>query len=193
MESCPLLEKKLTSLDTQPCPDITAIVLPYIEFEDIFEKENSPLQTVSPDPWKELPGLNLKKYEFLELLTWDGVEGNLENQYWNEIFHMDEHLRKSLLWRTWECQYWFNLQDFQIQNGKISKISGSHIVKTAKWNYHWEETLIPEIFSIRGGAIKWNTEDWDFFCQEHLFQALKRETWRGGKFIKPELVKEVFA
>ncbi|MBW0518105.1 hypothetical protein O181_057820 [Austropuccinia psidii MF-1] len=73
----------------EPCPDISTIVLPYIEFEYIFEKEESPLETVILHSWKEIPCFNLTKYEFLELLTWDGVEGNLGNQYWNEIFHMD--------------------------------------------------------------------------------------------------------
>ncbi|MBW0489393.1 hypothetical protein O181_029108 [Austropuccinia psidii MF-1] len=75
----------------EPCPDISTIVLPYIEFEDIFEKENSPSETLISHPWKELPGLNPTKYEFLELLTWDGINGNLGNPYWNKIFEMDEH------------------------------------------------------------------------------------------------------
>ncbi|MBW0572256.1 hypothetical protein O181_111971 [Austropuccinia psidii MF-1] len=176
----------------EPCPDISTIILPYIEFEDLFEKEKSPSEIIIPHPWKELPGFNLTKYEFLELLTWDGIDGNLGNPYWNEIFNMDEHLRKSLFWKTWECQDWLNLQDFQIKNGTITKIPGNYIIKNATWDCHWEETLILAIFSIRGGAIKWNTEDWDFFCQEHLFKALKREKWRGGKFIKQELVKEIF-
>ncbi|MBW0503299.1 hypothetical protein O181_043014 [Austropuccinia psidii MF-1] len=61
----------------EPFPDISTIALPYIEFENIFEKENSPSETVKSHPWKELPGFNLTKYEFLELLTWDGIEGNL--------------------------------------------------------------------------------------------------------------------
>ncbi|MBW0586267.1 hypothetical protein O181_125982 [Austropuccinia psidii MF-1] len=65
----------------EPCPDIFTIILPYIEFEDIFEKDNSPSEIVISHPWKELPGLNLTKYEFLELLTWDGIDGNLGNQY----------------------------------------------------------------------------------------------------------------
>ncbi|MBW0572400.1 hypothetical protein O181_112115 [Austropuccinia psidii MF-1] len=175
----------------EPCPNISTIVLPYIEFEDIFEKDNSPSEIVIPHPWKELPGFNLTKYEFLELLTWDGIDGNLGNNYWNEIFYMDEHLRKSLFWRTWECQDWFNLQDFEIKNGKISKISTGYIINNSKWDYHWEETLIPAIFSIRDGANKWNTEDFNSFCKEYLFKSLKREKCRGGKFIKNELVNKI--
>ncbi|MBW0552725.1 hypothetical protein O181_092440 [Austropuccinia psidii MF-1] len=141
----------------EPCPDISTIPLPYIEFEDIFEKEKLPSENVIPHPWKELPGFNLTKYEFLKLLTWDEIEGNLGNQYWNEIFHIDEHLRKSLFWRTWEFQDFFNLHHFQIKAARISKISGGYIANNATW----EETLIPVIFSLRGGATKLNTEDWD--------------------------------
>ncbi|MBW0590168.1 hypothetical protein O181_129883 [Austropuccinia psidii MF-1] len=175
----------------EPCPDISTIVLPYIEFEDIFEKENPPSEIVIPHPWKELPGFNLTKYEFLDLLTWDGVEGNLGNTYWNEIFYMDEHLRKSLFWRTWEWQDFFNLHNFQIKTAKISKISGGYIANNATWDCHWEETLIPVIFSLRGGATKLNTEAWNSFCQEYLFKSIKREKFRGGNFIKQKLVKKI--
>ncbi|MBW0574951.1 hypothetical protein O181_114666 [Austropuccinia psidii MF-1] len=180
-------------LQTKPetCPDISKLVLPYIEFEDIFEKEKSPSETVIPHPWRELPGFNLTKYEFLELLTWDGIDGNLGNPYWNEIFNMDENLRKSLFWRTWECQDWFNLQDFEIKNGKISKISRNYFIKNSIWDYHWEETLIPAIFSLRGGETKLNTGKWSSFCQEYLFESLKREKCRGGNFIKNELVNKM--
>ncbi|MBW0478950.1 hypothetical protein O181_018665 [Austropuccinia psidii MF-1] len=132
----------------EPCPDISSILLPYIEFEDIFEKEKSPSENVIPPPWEELPGFNLTKYEFLELLTCNGIEGDLGNQYWNEIFHMDEHLRKSLFWRTWEFEDWFNLQDFENKNGEICKISKGYIINSTTWDFHWEETLVPAIFSL---------------------------------------------
>ncbi|MBW0589317.1 hypothetical protein O181_129032 [Austropuccinia psidii MF-1] len=58
-------------LQTKPetCPDISTIILPYIEVEDIFEKEETPSEIVIPHPWKELPGFKPTKYEFLELLT----------------------------------------------------------------------------------------------------------------------------
>ncbi|MBW0571321.1 hypothetical protein O181_111036 [Austropuccinia psidii MF-1] len=153
----------------EPCPDISTIVLPYIEFEDIFEKENSPLETVISHPLKKSPGFNLTKYEFLELITWDGVEGNLGNQHWNKAFEMDEHLRKSLFWRTWECQDLFNLQDFQIKNGTIRKIPENYIVKNATWDCHWAEALIPAILRIKNDRTKMGTEDCNYFCQECLF------------------------
>ncbi|MBW0592813.1 hypothetical protein O181_132528 [Austropuccinia psidii MF-1] len=180
-------------LQTKPetCPDISTIILPYIELEYIFEKEKSPLENVIPHPWKELPGFNLTKYEFLDLLTWDGTDGNLGNPYWNEIFHMDEHLRKSLFWRTWKCEDWLNLQDFEIQNGKISKFTGGYTVKNSTWDFHWGETLIPAIFILKGGVIKSNKEDWNFFCQAYLFKMLKKERLRGGRLIKQELVKKM--
>ncbi|MBW0589013.1 hypothetical protein O181_128728 [Austropuccinia psidii MF-1] len=175
----------------EPCPDISTIILPYIESEDIFEKEETPSEIFIPHPWKELPGFKLTKYEFLELLTWDGIDGNAGNLYWNEIFPMDENLRKSLFWRTWEFQDWSNLQSFVIENGSISKISGNYIVKNATWDCHWEETLIPAILTLKSGTTKFNTEDWKSFCQEYLFKSLKREKWRGGNAIKYEIVKKL--
>ncbi|MBW0565004.1 hypothetical protein O181_104719 [Austropuccinia psidii MF-1] len=146
-------------LQTKPehCPDISTIILPYIELEDIFEKEKKS-ELVIPHPWKELPGFNLTKYEFLYLLTWDGVEGNLGNQYWNEIFEMDEDLRKSLFWRTCKCQDWFNLQYLEIENGIIRKIARGYIINNSTWDCHWEESLIPAILRIKGGVTKFNTE-----------------------------------
>ncbi|MBW0585645.1 hypothetical protein O181_125360 [Austropuccinia psidii MF-1] len=36
----------------EPCPDISTVVLPYIEFEDIFEKEESPSENFISHPWK---------------------------------------------------------------------------------------------------------------------------------------------
>ncbi|MBW0473054.1 hypothetical protein O181_012769 [Austropuccinia psidii MF-1] len=53
----------------EPCPAISKVVLQYINFDYIFSKENSPLETVISHPWKESPGFNLTKHEFLELLT----------------------------------------------------------------------------------------------------------------------------
>ncbi|MBW0559262.1 hypothetical protein O181_098977 [Austropuccinia psidii MF-1] len=141
----------------EPFHDISAMVLPYIKFENIFEKEISPSETVIPHSWEELPVLNLTKYESLELLTWDGIEGNLGSQYWNE------NLRKSLFWRTWGCQDWFNLQDFEIENGKISKVTRDYVINNYTWDCHWEEKLIPAIFSLRGGETKLNTGEWNSF------------------------------
>ncbi|MBW0586396.1 hypothetical protein O181_126111 [Austropuccinia psidii MF-1] len=104
---------------------------------------------------------------------------------------MDENLRKSLFWRTWEFQDWFNLQNFGIKNGSINKISGNYIVKNATWDCHWEETLIPAILTLKSGTTKFNTEDWKSFCQEYLFKSLKREKWRGANVIKYEIVKKM--
>ncbi|MBW0591347.1 hypothetical protein O181_131062 [Austropuccinia psidii MF-1] len=175
----------------ETCPDICTIVLPYIEFEDIFEKEESPLETVFSHLGKELPEFNLTKYEFLELLTWDGIDGNLGNPYWNEIFPMDENLRKELFWRTRECQDWLNLQDFEIKNGKISKTSGGYTINNTTWDCHWEEILIPAIFRLTAGATKLNTEEWNSFCQDYVFNSLKREKWSQGRVLKQELVKKI--
>ncbi|MBW0579455.1 hypothetical protein O181_119170 [Austropuccinia psidii MF-1] len=106
---------------------------------------------------------------------------------------MDEHLRKSLFLRTWELQDWFNLQDFEIKNGKITKIPRGYIINNSTWDCHWEETLIPAIRSLKGGSTQLKTEDWSSLCQECLFKSLKRGKWRGEVFIKQELVKKILS
>ncbi|MBW0468200.1 hypothetical protein O181_007915 [Austropuccinia psidii MF-1] len=175
----------------EPFPDISTIILPNIELEDIFEKEKSLLESVIYHPWKELSGFNLTKYEFLDLLTWDGIEGNLGNQYCNEIFEMDENLRKSLFWRTWECQDWLKFQDFEIKNRKIRKISRGYIIDNFTWDCHWEETLIPAILTLESGATKFKTEDFKSFIQEYLFKKFQKRRREGGEIIKQELVKKI--
>ncbi|MBW0557013.1 hypothetical protein O181_096728 [Austropuccinia psidii MF-1] len=117
----------------------------------------------------------------MELLTWDRIDGNLGNPYWNEIFPMDENLRKSLFWRTWEFQDWSNLQNCGIKKGTITKISGSYIVENSTWDCHWEETLIPAILSLKSGATKLAEEGWSRFCKEYLFKSLKKREMVGRK------------
>ncbi|MBW0546643.1 hypothetical protein O181_086358 [Austropuccinia psidii MF-1] len=104
---------------------------------------------------------------------------------------MDENLRKSLFWRAWECQDWFNPQYLKFKTGSISKISRGYMVENAIWDCNWGETLIPVLLSLRGGATKMNTEDWIYFCQEYFFKPLKIEEERGGKIIKQELVNKI--
>ncbi|MBW0563722.1 hypothetical protein O181_103437 [Austropuccinia psidii MF-1] len=104
---------------------------------------------------------------------------------------MDKKLRKSLFWRTWECQDWFNLQYLKIKTGSISKISGGYIANNATWDCHWEEALIPAILRFRSDKDKMDTEDFTSFYEEYLFKSLKREKWRGGRFFKQELVKKI--
>ncbi|MBW0546446.1 hypothetical protein O181_086161 [Austropuccinia psidii MF-1] len=154
-------------IELEPCPYISTMVLPYIELDEIFDKENSPLETAISHPWKEFPVLNLTKYEFLELLTWDGIKGNLKNLYLNGIFNMEENLRKSLFCRTWKFQDWFKSQDFEIKKEKISKISGEYTIRNSTWDFQWEETLIPAISILKDGVTKFNTEEWNSFCQEY--------------------------
>ncbi|MBW0572538.1 hypothetical protein O181_112253 [Austropuccinia psidii MF-1] len=41
---------RFLNIKPEPCPDISTIVLPYIKFEDIFGKENSPSETLISHP-----------------------------------------------------------------------------------------------------------------------------------------------
>ncbi|MBW0487755.1 hypothetical protein O181_027470 [Austropuccinia psidii MF-1] len=64
-------------MKTETCPDISTIVPTHIEFEDILERENAPLEAENPHTLEEFPGTNLSTHEFLELLNWEGTKGNL--------------------------------------------------------------------------------------------------------------------
>ncbi|MBW0545416.1 hypothetical protein O181_085131 [Austropuccinia psidii MF-1] len=58
------------------------IDLPYITFEDIYGDESEESLCEDEDLC-HLPGANLKKIQFLELLTEEGIQGNLSNPFWD--------------------------------------------------------------------------------------------------------------
>ncbi|MBW0589977.1 hypothetical protein O181_129692 [Austropuccinia psidii MF-1] len=66
----------------EPCPDISTIILLYIEFEDIFEKEKTPSEIVITHPWQELHQFNLTKYEFLELMATLEIHTGMKYSTW---------------------------------------------------------------------------------------------------------------
>ncbi|MBW0586779.1 hypothetical protein O181_126494 [Austropuccinia psidii MF-1] len=70
-------------------------IIPFIEYEDIFANEELP-QGQMKDKWDQLPGSRLTRLEFIDILTYDGIMGNLANDYWNKKFYMEQDTRKSL-------------------------------------------------------------------------------------------------
>ncbi|MBW0592125.1 hypothetical protein O181_131840 [Austropuccinia psidii MF-1] len=64
----------------------------------------------------------------------------------------------------------------KFKKGKISKISRDYIVENGTWDYYWEETLIPQILSLKSGSTSFNTEYWDFLYPQYLFKILETET-----------------
>ncbi|MBW0516365.1 hypothetical protein O181_056080 [Austropuccinia psidii MF-1] len=98
-----------------PEEDQDFIILPYIEFNDIYFE--GPL-IIKGGKWlKNLPGYDLSKLDFMELLNEEGIKGNLENQYWEEVFSFDEKTRKALYdGRIWP-QEDFNLHNMELLGG----------------------------------------------------------------------------
>ncbi|MBW0589449.1 hypothetical protein O181_129164 [Austropuccinia psidii MF-1] len=59
--------------------------IPFIKFEDLFGNEDITQGTPTEACSSQLPGSNLSKLEFMDILNYDGIKGNLNNDYWNEI------------------------------------------------------------------------------------------------------------
>ncbi|MBW0590082.1 hypothetical protein O181_129797 [Austropuccinia psidii MF-1] len=71
------------------------IYLPYITFEDIYGDEAQ--EILCEDKYLcHLPGANLNNIQFLGLLTEEGIKGNLENKFWDEILEMATLPRRGL-------------------------------------------------------------------------------------------------
>ncbi|MBW0525218.1 hypothetical protein O181_064933 [Austropuccinia psidii MF-1] len=86
--------------------------IPFIEFEDLTQ------ETSTEASLSQLPGSNLSKLEFTDISNYDGIKGNLNNDYWNEIFCMDSDI-SSLYWGTIQAQRWFRLREYQIEGRSI--------------------------------------------------------------------------
>ncbi|MBW0560346.1 hypothetical protein O181_100061, partial [Austropuccinia psidii MF-1] len=78
--------------------------LPYITSEDLYGDESQDI--LCEDKYLfHLPGANLNKIQFLELLTEEGIAGNLSNQLWDKISSMVILARRGLYfnknWAQW--------------------------------------------------------------------------------------------
>ncbi|MBW0590540.1 hypothetical protein O181_130255 [Austropuccinia psidii MF-1] len=93
--------------------------IPFIEFEDLFGNEDITQETPTEASLIQLPGSNLSKLEFMDILNYDGIKGNINNDYWNEIFYMDSDIRSSLYWGKIQAQRWFCLEEYQIKGESV--------------------------------------------------------------------------
>ncbi|MBW0492694.1 hypothetical protein O181_032409 [Austropuccinia psidii MF-1] len=77
---------------------------PYITFEDLYGDEAQDI--LCEDKYLcELPGAYLNKIQFLELLTEEGIKGNISNKFWDKTFSMGILPRRGLslnqIWAQW--------------------------------------------------------------------------------------------
>ncbi|MBW0587129.1 hypothetical protein O181_126844, partial [Austropuccinia psidii MF-1] len=91
------------------------IILPYIELKDIYFE--GPSRGKGGKWFKNIPGYDLSKLDFMELFNEEGIKGNLENNYWEEVFPFDEQTRKALYdGRIWP-QEDLNLHNMELLGG----------------------------------------------------------------------------
>ncbi|MBW0549350.1 hypothetical protein O181_089065 [Austropuccinia psidii MF-1] len=92
-------------------------ILPYIEFKDIYYK--APRKSNGRKWLSNIPGLNFSKIKLMDLLSEEGLRGNLENKYWDEVFSFDEQTRQSLYdYRIWP-QEDFNMNNMELFGGTL--------------------------------------------------------------------------
>ncbi|MBW0539097.1 hypothetical protein O181_078812 [Austropuccinia psidii MF-1] len=102
------------------------LYLPYITFEDIYWDESEE-SLCDDENLCHLPGANLNKIQFLELLTEEGIKGNLENQFWDEIFEMATLPRRGLYFNQIWAQWYLGLNGSIYQTGKLKWVGDGYI------------------------------------------------------------------
>ncbi|MBW0584697.1 hypothetical protein O181_124412 [Austropuccinia psidii MF-1] len=94
------------------------LYLPYITFEDIYGDEAQ--ESLCEDKYLcQLPGANLNKIQFLELLNEEGIEGNLSNQFWDKTFSMGVLPRRGLYSDQIWAQWYLGLNGSTYQTGRL--------------------------------------------------------------------------
>ncbi|MBW0535249.1 hypothetical protein O181_074964 [Austropuccinia psidii MF-1] len=76
--------------------DLFQIWLPYFVFEESFNFPEPHQHIQEYKDWQELPVFPLSRLEFLELLPYDGIKGNLGNIYWEENTLTDAEWRRKI-------------------------------------------------------------------------------------------------
>ncbi|MBW0560477.1 hypothetical protein O181_100192 [Austropuccinia psidii MF-1] len=102
------------------------IYMPYITFEDIYEDEAQ--ESLCEDKYLcQLPAEKLNKIQFLELLTEEGIKGNLSNQFWDKTFSMGVLPRRGLYFSQIWAQWYLGLNGSTYQTGRLKWVGDGYI------------------------------------------------------------------
>ncbi|MBW0550637.1 hypothetical protein O181_090352 [Austropuccinia psidii MF-1] len=102
------------------------LYLLYITFEDIYGDEAQ--ENLCEDKYLcHLPGANLNNIQFLYLLTEEEIKGNLENQFWDEIFEMATLPRRGLYFNQIWAQWYLGLNGSKYQTGRLKWVGDGYI------------------------------------------------------------------
>ncbi|MBW0573794.1 hypothetical protein O181_113509 [Austropuccinia psidii MF-1] len=73
------------------------------------------------------PQAKLSNIQFLDLLTEEGIKGNLKNQLWDEIFEMGTLPRRGLYFNQIWAQWYLGLNGSTYQTGKLKWVGDGYI------------------------------------------------------------------
>ncbi|MBW0540182.1 hypothetical protein O181_079897 [Austropuccinia psidii MF-1] len=81
------------------------LYLHYLTFEALYENEAQ--EILCEDKYlSQIPGANLNKIKFLEILTEEGIKGNLSNKFWDKTFSMGILPRRGVYFsQSWAQRY----------------------------------------------------------------------------------------
>ncbi|MBW0542937.1 hypothetical protein O181_082652 [Austropuccinia psidii MF-1] len=127
------------------------LYLPYITFEEIYGDEAQ--EIICEDKYlSQLPGANLHKIQFLELLTEEGIKGNLSNQFWDKTSSMGILLRRGLYLNKLLAQWYLRLNGSTYQTGRLKWVGDGYIVIDE--DLWWSEFPSKQEFEERNAFVK---------------------------------------
>ncbi|MBW0514636.1 hypothetical protein O181_054351 [Austropuccinia psidii MF-1] len=169
--------------------DLFQIWIPYLEFEKFFNFPELHQQIIESKDWQELPGFSLSRLEFLELLTYDGIKGNLVNTHWEEDTLTDSEWRRKIYFGDVEASRGLFLDLLDIPEGRILWKHGNYVIEKANWNFLQEEVFIPGIICLKAYNYDINKDDWSFVWGELFVKKIKEEKRRFISKLKKQLVQ----
>ncbi|MBW0481662.1 hypothetical protein O181_021377 [Austropuccinia psidii MF-1] len=102
------------------------IYLPYVTSEEIYGDEAQ--EGLCEDKYLfQLPGENLNKIQFLELLTEEGIKGNPSNQFWDKKISMGILPRRGIYCNQIWDQCYFGLKGSTYQAGRLRWVEDGYI------------------------------------------------------------------
>ncbi|MBW0468874.1 hypothetical protein O181_008589 [Austropuccinia psidii MF-1] len=95
--------------------DLFKICIPYLQFEELLNFSEKIQSVEESQNWGEILIFFLSSLVLLELLTYEGIKGNLGNIYWEEDTLTDVELRRKLFLGIWKLQKEFCLTSWKYQ------------------------------------------------------------------------------
>ncbi|MBW0544257.1 hypothetical protein O181_083972 [Austropuccinia psidii MF-1] len=164
--------------------------IPFIVFEDLFEKEDITQETPTEAFLSQLPGENLSKLEFMDIINYDGIKGNLNNDYWNDISYMDSDIRSSLYWGKIKAQRWFCLEEYQIEGRSIKLRGDCHNIERGL-DFDLEDKVLKLIIIMKNHLFCWKKEEWNNLWKEIAGSKIEMKMNKNQDYFKKIIIQKI--